>query len=130
MRKMPRLTDCGKRRMLEVKMAKIGVVSRMNPGETVKGADRIEQQIDMILLTPKGSVLGNPKKGIRDDLEDIPAGIVVTAIVEDLNKQLALYIPDVKVEKIRKTVESGRVIIDISWTYKNGTGGGELRREI
>ena len=108
----------------------IGVVSRTNPGETMKGADRIEQQIDMILLTPKGSVLGNPKKGIRDDLEDIPAGIVVTAIVEDLNKQLTLYIPDVKVEKIRKTVESGRVIIDISWTYKNGTGGGELRREI
>ena len=85
----------------------IGVVSRTNPGETVKGTDRIEQQIDMILLTPKGSVLGNPKKGIRDDLEDIPAGIVVTAIVEDLNKQLALYIPDVKVEKIRKTVERG-----------------------
>lgn len=108
----------------------IGVVSRTDPGETVKGADRIEQQIDMILLTPKGSVLGNPKKGIRDDLEDIPAGIVVTAIVEDLNKQLALYIPDVKVGRITKSIENGRVFIDISWSYKNGTGGGELRREI
>ena len=108
----------------------IGVVSRVDAGKTVKGTERIDQQIDMILMTPKGSVLGDPHKGIRDDIQDLPAGLVVGAVVEDLNKQLALYIPDVKVDKIEKTIENGRVQLDISWSYKTGNGGGELRRVV
>lgn len=111
-------------------MAKIGVVSRVDAGKTVKGTERIDQQIDMILMTPKGSVVGDPNMGIRDDIQDLPAGVVVGAIVEDLNRQLAVYIPDVKVDKIQKSVENGHVTIEISWSYKTGNGGGELRRKI
>lgn len=109
---------------------KTDVVSRTDPGKTVKGTARIDQQIDMILMTPKGSVIGDPNKGIRSDIQDLPAGVVISEIVEDLNKQLALYIPDVKVDRITKSVENGRVFIDISWSYKSGNGGGELRRTV
>lgn len=111
-------------------MAKIGVISRTEAGKTVTGTERINQQLDMILMTPKGSVVGDPNKGIRDDIQDLPAGVVVGAIVEDLNKQLAVYLPDVKIDRIQKSVENGHVSIEISWSYKTGNGGGELRREI
>lgn len=112
-------------------MKKVGVVSRTDAAQVVSGAERINQQIDMLLQTPKSTVVGDPVMGVRDDIMDIPATEIVAAVVDDLNRQLALYIPDVKVDKIRTTVENGRVLLVITWTYKSGkNGGGELVKEF
>ncbi|MBR6421930.1 hypothetical protein IKS86_04400 [bacterium] len=112
-------------------MAKVGVISRTNAGELVYGADRINQQIDMILQTPKSAVVGDPGMGVRDDIMDIPSTKLVSTVVQDLNRQLALYIPDVKVDKVKTTVENGRALLVITWTYKSGkNGGGELVKEL
>ena len=108
-----------------------GVFSRTEAGVRVTGTDRINQQLDMLLQTPKGSVIGDPNKGVRDDIMDLPANEVVGALVGDLNRQLALYLPDIKVDRIRTEVENGRVLLIITWTYKTGkNGGGELAKEL
>jgi len=106
------------------------VLSRTTAGATVTGTARVNQQFDVILSTPKGSILGDPNKGIREDIQDLPVTEVVPALVEDLNIQTTLYMPDVRVDRILSDVQEDGLLVTIKWSYKNGAGGGELRRII
>lgn len=106
------------------------VLNRTQAGEIVTGDAVINQRLDMLLLTVKGSVLGDPNKGLRDDLHDMPFSELLGALIKELNIQVALYLPNINIDKVSITKESDGAVVHLLWSYKVGAGGGELRRTI
>lgn len=106
------------------------VLSRITAGHTVAGTEKVNQQLDMILQTPKGSVLGNSDFGIDADIYDAPASEITGKLVSELNIQTALYMPDVRIDRISASVGSEGVVVDLKWSWKSNSVSGELRSTI
>ncbi len=106
------------------------IINRLNASETIYSQKEIiNQRIDMLLMTEKGTVLGDPLKGINAAIYDLPFEEARAELLRDLNEQLALYLSDIVVDKLAISYEDGEMKVDLSWSYKNGTIG-EYRRLI
>lgn len=91
-------------------------------GEISAELEDLDQEIRQIILTPKGSVPGEPEKGCNlDQFRDRPMNIRSLLVVEEIRSALERWAPRVKVKDIQATATATQISISVTWRPTSAT---------
>lgn len=93
-------------------------LSLAGPGQIKQGIDFINQNIEILLLTPKGGDPLRPEFGCdaRGKI-DQPINKVRGSLINDVKNALNTFIPEIVVVKIVPTILVGQMTIKVTWAF-------------
>lgn len=85
-------------------------------GEISAEIEDLHQEVRQIILTPKGSVPGEPEKGCDlDQFRDRPMNIRSLLVVEEVRDALERWVPRIKVKDILPIATATHISLSVSW---------------
>jgi len=82
------------------------------------GVEEVNQCINLLLFTPVGTIPGNPEKGSRiDEILDLPILEAIPLIVKEIHRIIPLWIPKIKLVKVKTKINETGIIVFIEWRY-------------
>lgn len=100
-------------------------LSLAQAGEVVEGLADIQQCIDVILQTQRGSAVLMPTFGVdMMAFIDKPIDVVKADLIRDIIEQIETFEPRVSIERINATVQGdgSNLLIELTWAAAQGTG--------
>lgn len=98
-------------------------ISTAAPGQIVQGLRSVQQGIDILLSTQRGSLVFNPDFGI-DIMAyiGIPIPIAAAEISREIQEQIEIYEPRIEVTRIQSLpTPDGKLTVTVEWTSQNQT---------
>ena len=100
-------------------------LSTSEEGAVVQGLADIQQCINTILTTQRGSAVLMPTFGV--DIMAVvgqPINVVKADLIRDIIEQIETYEPRVSIERINATVQGdgSNLLVEIAWAAAQGTG--------
>lgn len=91
-----------------------------NPHGIVTGPDVVNQEIDVLLATPPGSIPGEPTKGVSlEGIIDKPMFDAIPESHKRIPTAVARFIPRIEVKKFETIPDGSTLHMVILWKYKN-----------
>jgi len=97
-------------------------------GEVVQGLNDIQQCLQILLSTQKGTVVFRPNFGI--DLLfyiDKPINLVKADLTREIIDQVEIYEPRAIIDQVDATIEESSLLITVTWSSNQGNGTNVIR---